>query len=185
MRGLFFFNARKKHSLSASTLQLFIKPCFQPWVKLSHAKQVLYHCFYSFTLMVIKMSVGCLDHHLRLTDKDLSYLMSLFSIGKFTLRRRTQIWVMCVPCLSPYVTAIDQRGTRKSYCSMLETSTRTESSNRWCAKCGFYILYSKRVYCLVKEFTSVLHDNVVKILVCFCAAQVKSVCVLRSGAKRH
>lgn len=26
----FFFNARKKHSLSASTLQLFIKPCFQP-----------------------------------------------------------------------------------------------------------------------------------------------------------
>lgn len=31
MRGLFFFfNARKKHSLSASTLQLLIKPCFQP-----------------------------------------------------------------------------------------------------------------------------------------------------------
>lgn len=58
-------------------------------------------------------------------------------------------------CLSPYVTAIDQDP-----------------------------LYSKRV-CLVKEFTSVLHDNVVKILVCFCAAQVKSVCVLRSGAKRH
>lgn len=61
-------------------------------------------------------------------------------------------------CLSPYVTAIDQTVDH---------------------------LYSKRVYCLVKEFTSVLHDNVVKILVCFCAAQVKSVCVLRSGAKRH
>lgn len=87
----------------------------------------------SFTLIVIKMSVGC-PWLLSVTDrnghpiKDPSYLMLFSPPARLPLEEVTDLSRICVISHSYHVTRLHHSGPRKLYHSMLETNTYTVSN---------------------------------------------------------